>query len=337
VVSKKSAVWFAVVIFILCNFILTCSPERDNPYDINSPNKKQSQIIGRVMTKVGNPIKSAQVSLIFQNIGKTIIVSSDSNGNYDLRYYYDIEQGDSAQISVTKSNYADYLQIIKIGINQFDTFNFLLNALPQFSAESITSQYEQLRPFPGDIFSVTFSVHVIDADGPGDIDSIVVSVPSLYYSIALNYDYNNNYKRTIQAEYLPGANLENLIGKDCYFIVYSKPDQQTISAPYQLTRIIYNVPEQVYPVEDTVSNNFNCVWSYFNAYFPFTYEVEVFYLSEINPVPISVFDTTGIVSSDTSIFVHKYLANGRYLWQVSLKDNFGNIGKSNRILFYIRP
>lgn len=326
-----------ILVIVLIVILAGCSPERDNPFDINSPHKKQSQIIGRIMTKVGNPISEATITLLFQKTGKMLSVHSDINGNYDLRYYYDIEQGDSGKIIVSNTHYAPNEKMIGIGICKFDTLNFLLNALPTFSAESITSKYEQLRPFPGDLFSVTFSVNVVDADGPGDIDSVTIKIPSLSYSTALNYELNNNYKKTIQAEYLPGSNLENLIGKDCYFITYSKPNIETRSSTVRLTRIIYQVPEQIYPIEDTVSNNFNLIWNYLSTYYPFTYEVEIFYLSEINPVPILAFDTTGIASSDTSVFIHKNLATGRYLWQVSLKDNFGNIGKSNRVLFYIRP
>lgn len=333
---KRTIRFFAFVVFI-SGLLLFCSPERDNPYDLKSPFKRNSQIIGRIMTKVGNPIADAQICLIFQDVVKTVTVISDSNGNYNLKYSYDIEQGDSGLLVVSRINFADYEKTVEIGVNKADTVNFLLNALPQFSAESITSKYEQLRPFPGDLFSVIFSVRITDADGIGDIDSVMVKIPSMSYALTLNYDHNNIYNRTVQAELLPGANLENLIGVDCYFIAFSKPNLQTQSTAFRLTRIIYEIPEQIFPVEDTVSNNFNCVWRYLSTYYPFTCELEVYYLSDINPVPILAYDTTSIMASDTIINIQQSFITGRYLWQVSVRDNYGNIGKSNRVLFFIQP
>lgn len=328
---------YLVIVIVFLTISLSCSPERDNPYDQNSPYKSYSQIIGRVMTKASNPIINAKVSLVFKDVNKTISVDSDSNGNYELEYFYNVEQEDSATLVVTKTNFADDGKIISLGIKKTDTINFMLNALPQFSAESITSKYEQLRPFPGDLFSVIFSVRVTDADGAGDIDSVYVVIPELSDTIMLDYDHNNIYNQTVPAELLPGGTLENLIGVDCFFEVLSKPQLRTNSEAYRLNRIVYDVPEQIYPIEDTVSQYFDCIWNSLSLSFPFTYGVEIYYLSEINPIPVLAYDTSDISSNDTIISIPNTLTAGRYLWQALLKDNFGDISKSNQVLFYIRP
>ncbi len=285
------------------------------------------------MTKVGNPIQNAQISLVFTETIKTISTQSDSDGSYYIDYRYDLEQGDSATLIVTKSNYADIYKVIRIDCGKRDTINFILDALPQFISESIISVHEQLI-FPGDIFSVIFSIKIIDADGAGDIDSVFVVIPSMAKVFPLDYYPGSIYRIIIPSESFPEASLEYLIGVDCYFEVLSQTKLQTRSGAVRLNRIIYETVEQIAPFEDTVNNTFICIWHSLPLSYPFTYGIEIYALS--GAIPQLVYNSPAIVDTFINITFAPKAGIRQYYWQVLIRDNYGNISKSNQILFYIR-
>lgn len=322
-----------VIGFIFIFIIISCEPERDNPYDPKSPHLNYSQITGRVMTKVGNPIQNAQIALIFKSATKMISTQSDSNGNYNIEYYYVLEQGDSVSLNAIKSSYADKQEVISISYKKKDTVNFILDALPQFITESIISLHEQLL-FPGDIFSVIFSTRIIDIDGSGDIDSVFVVVPSLAKTFALDYYPGSIYRKTVPAESFPEASLEWLIGADCYFEVLSKMYLRTRSAPVQLNRVIYETLVQIEPFEDTVNNTFTCIWHSLQLSYPFSYGVEIYSLNGV--IPQLVYSSPTIIDTFINITIVPVASLRQYYWQALIRDNYGNISKSNQILFYIR-
>lgn len=323
-----------IVVSILILFI-RCLPERDNPYDPKSFQINFSQISGRVMTKVGNALANTQLTLVFKEITKTISTTSDSSGYYELVYFYTIDQGDSAVVSTHKNGYVGSQKSVSLGLKKSDTINFILDASPQFSAESIISTHEQFY-YPGDIFSASFSVKINDADGSGDIDSVFVVIPALSTSFVLEDPISNTYRKIISAESLPGGTLEELIGTDCFYEVVGKSRLRTRSAPVRLNRIIYDVPEPIAPFEDSVYQNFYCTWNSMQLSFRFTYGVEVYYLTE-DWQRVLVFSTDTIPPSITTIQIPVPLPVARYYyWRALVKDNFGNISKSIPCLFYLR-
>ncbi|MCX8014752.1 MAG: carboxypeptidase-like regulatory domain-containing protein, partial [candidate division WOR-3 bacterium] len=157
---------YSIILIILIFPIINCDPPRDNPYDPKSSNLNYSEITGRITTKVGNPIPDAKVSLVLNNIASSFETKSDTTGNFKLKYRYDLQQGDSAILIVSKQNYQEIQKTIKIDVNKYDTINFILDAMPIFLAESVFTVHEQLF-FPGDIYYVTFTTQVYDSDGPG--------------------------------------------------------------------------------------------------------------------------------------------------------------------------
>lgn len=329
--------FFRICTIVVSIFILyiRCLPERDNPYDPKSRYINYSHITGKVITKSGDAIADAQISLNLKDISKTITTKSDSGGHYELVYFYTIDQGDSAVVSTHKNAFAESQKSLSLGLKKSDTINFILDALPQFSDESIISYHEQFY-YPGDIFSVSFSVNVSDADGPGDIDSVFIVIPTFLKSFALDYNPNNIFRKLVLAESLPEGSLENLIGTDCFFEVLSKSRLRTRSNPIRLNRIIYDAPNPIAPFEDTVSQNFYCSWSSVQFSFPFTYGVEIYYITE-DWERVLAFSADTIHSTVTKIRNPVTLPTARYyLWRALVKDNFGNISKSIPCLFYLR-
>ena len=330
---KKAKFFVPALILFFILIILDCEPEHDNPYDPKSPHLSYSQIIGRVMTKVGNPIGNTQIALNFIDINKIISTQSDSNGNYIIEYYYSFDQGDSASLKAVKPSYADNQKPLAIGYKKTDTVNFTLDAIPQFEAESLFSIHEQLL-FPGDIYSAVFSAKITDADGPGDIDSVYVLILSLEDTIALDYYPGSIYRKTVSSESFPNASLEGLIGVDCYFEVLSQSGLRTLSEPERLNRIIYDAPEQIEPFEDSVDNNLTCIWHSLNLSYPFTYGVEIYGLSGFSLQ--SIYRVYAITDTFINVVINPPEYFPQYFWQAIVRDNFGNICKSNQVLFYIR-
>ncbi len=314
-----------------------CQPERDNPYDPKSIKTKPSIIGGKVITKNGAPIENAKVSLLFQFVAKTISTSSDRFGNYSVDYIYNLNYGDSAIIIAEKDGYCPSQKSIIVDINRTDTINFTLDAIPQFSAESITSYHEPFLP-GDDIYLVNFSVRVFDADGLNDIESVYVLIPELNKIFPLYYTTNGIYKDTVPAEVFPDSTLESLIGKDCFFEVLSISQSRFRSNPYRLSRIIYEAPEPISPTLDTIVNqNFSCVWHKLSLPFPFTYEFEIYYIRPDFRL-VLVYQETAIPSNDTMITIPTLEPySGHFFWQVSVRDNLGNISKSVHSLFYFYP
>ncbi len=329
----KAKLFIPALILFLVLVILDCEPEHDNPYDPKSPHLSYSQIIGRVMTKVGNPISNTQIALDFIDITKVISTESDSNGNYIIEYYYSFDQGDSAIFKAVKSGYADNQKPLALGYKKTDTVNFTLDAIPQFETESIISIHEQLL-FPGDLYSAIFVTKITDADGPGDIESVYVLISSLGDTIDLDYYPGSIYRKTMPAESFPSASLEGLIGVDCYFEVISISGLRTLSAPTRLNRIIYDAPEQIEPFEDSVYNSFTCIWHSLNLSYPFTYGVEIYGLSGFSLQ--SIYRVYTIVDTSINVLINTPEYFPQYFWQAIIMDNFGNICKSNQVLFYIR-
>ncbi|MCX7785735.1 MAG: carboxypeptidase-like regulatory domain-containing protein [candidate division WOR-3 bacterium] len=326
-----------IIISIIVTLFITCRPDRDNPYDPKSIKTKSSIIWGKVLTKNGLPIENAKVSLLLQLGTKTISTISDRFGNYELDYIYSLNYGDSASVIAEKDGYCISQKPVVIDINRTDTINFTLDAIPQFSAESITSYHEPFLP-GDDIYLVNFSVRVLDADGLNDIESVYVLIPELNKTFPLSYTTNNIYKDTVSAELFPDSTLECLIGKDCFFEVLSSSEGRFRSNPYQLSRIIYESPEPLSPILDTtVTQNFPCVWRKLSLPFPFTYEVEIYYIRPDFRLVLA-YQKTSIPATDTTITIPSLAPYaGHFFWQVSVRDNLGNISKSVHSLFYYYP
>lgn len=320
--------WFALVLFFI-----NCMPERDNPYDPKLPYKNNSKITGRVTTKVGNPIKSAHISLIFLDNRLSISTITDTTGCYEIEYYHTSMLGDSALLTANKIMFDVENIKLSISANRYDTINFILDALPQFNAESIYSYHEALI-YPGDIYNIRTSVKVNDADGFGDIDSVFLFIPIFEMSIALDFYPGYIYKQIIPVEVFPDTSLEELIGQNCYFEVLSKSGVRTRSNIIRLNRVIYDIPQLIYPLGDTVSQYFTFFWHRNNLAYPYSYGIEVSLLPP-NNIPQIVYQKYDLSSIDTLYTLPLSLMRGRYLWRVMIKDNFGNISKSYLSVFYL--
>ncbi|MEO0076213.1 MAG: carboxypeptidase-like regulatory domain-containing protein [candidate division WOR-3 bacterium] len=324
--------YLTILLLLILLFIFNCEPPRDNPYDPKSVNVKFSEITGRITTKVGNPISDVRVFLVLDKISNTVETKSDSEGNYNLKYRYDLQQGDSARLIVSKDNYQEVQRAIQIDVNKHDTLNFILDAMPIFMTESIFTIHERLF-FPGDIYSVTFSTQIIDYDGIGDIESVYVIIPLLEKKFTLNYYPPNVYRITLPCESFPDASLECLIGVDCYFEVVGQTKIRNRSNAQRVSRIIYETAEQIYPYGDTVNNNFTFIWHSVSLPYPFVYGVEIYMLNGL--IPQLFYSSAAITDTFVSITIPPQSAITQYFWQVLIRDNYNNISKSNQVLFYI--
>ncbi len=326
----KKYILLHITLFLLS---VNCLPERDNPADPKSLYKHINSVLGRVITKVGNPIINAKITINFIKHDYSISTYSNENGDYNLQYLYSYDFGDSLTIDAIKDKYVSGVKNLQISANRSDTINFILDAIPFFESESIIS-YHEASIYPGDIYNLKLSVKVNDQDGPGDIDSIFFIIPIFNIVRTMDYSPGNIYKLTLPDEVFPDTALENLIGIDCYFECLSKSGLRTRSSVIRLNRVIYEVPQVISPLGDTVSQYFNCTWHRCNFSYPYTFGVEL-YLLPTNNIPQIMHFKYDIPSSDTVYTILTNLLRGRYLWQVLVRDNFGNISKSYQTLFYL--
>lgn len=113
----------------------------------------------------------------------------------------------------------------------------------------------------------------------------------------------------------------------------------TMDTTFHIVRVIDFAPRTVSPSSDSLATpnpGFFLHWESFNAFYNFTYSIEIFHMSETF-VPTRVLSDSLLQFDQTSYQVNRMLTEeaGFFLWNVSVVDEFGNRARSREARFRV--
>ncbi|MBN2378802.1 carboxypeptidase regulatory-like domain-containing protein [candidate division WOR-3 bacterium] len=316
-----------MVIVIMMAGLVVCDMEHDSPYDPESPDYRgEGSVLGWVKTRTGEPIPG--ITLVVEP--ETTITQLQLSNEEGFFEFKNIAAG-GCKLTAEKEGFATDSTWLEVKVGGEDTVTFFLDILPQFTFCKITTRHVL------DNVHVFFQASVTDGDGPVDVESVIAWVPDLIDTIELNYDSETQtYWKIVEVNELEIGSVENLIGKDCLFLISDKANQKVLSEPVRLARVIYPTPEVISPTNfERVGKNPTLVWHRTNLNYPFTYAVELIDYEEGVP-HVTIWVKEHIESDDTSVVVPLDLSPDIYSWAVWVVDEFGNRSRSKQAGFEVQ-
>jgi hypothetical protein len=303
--------------------------KRDNPYDPKSEGflENDGLVAGKV-THLYPPYEGIEgVVISLSAPGGSAISGGD--GLYSILHVLPGQYG----VTAHREGYAPDSTTAEIVAGQSYSANFSLDALPNVSDASITSEHSRTS-LGQDVFSFHFDIQVKDFDGIFDMESVTVSIPVFGFHKELTHVLNTDrYHLTLSPEEITDGPPEILVGKQLIFTAWDRIGNKTISDPESLVRIIYSLPSTVTPnEEEKMDARRLLVWESFadSVDFRFTYTVDV--LSAFS----SGWNRESIPSDTTSVTVTEPLdIQSLYRWSVWIVDEYGNTAKSFYVTFSI--
>lgn len=323
----KSVFILVVVLF------LTCSPDRDNPYDPNSDfYTNTTQISGVCNNRVLVPIDNVKISLFPLNNRDPILQTlTNENGSYKL-----IDcPAESVLIIAEKDGFVSDSIYLSLNVYKSETLNFTLEGLPRFLEKQVTSYFCVINNPPYDSSILSIKCELDDEEGQGDIASVFATIDGLSDSLTLLFSSGNLYENLFQEDSL-SDNLDNIIGRDIHIIARDRFSNLVQSSPSQLIRIIRNPPGIISPSGlEIVSSQPLLIWTTQQYLFSHTLFCEIYQVPYPLP-PVLYRRYENIVTADTTFQVTDSLFAGYYYWQIGVRDNFGNWAKSAEGVFEVR-
>jgi hypothetical protein len=315
-------------IYLLTILILSCNPERDNPYDPLSPNyTNKGKIEGKVKTRRGTPIEGVKI----YTQPKKYFTLTNKEGKFEL----ELDKGEWGIIGEKEGFTSETLKV-KVEVGRVVSSTFILNALPQVVSCKITSFNSYIGYPIGSKYWADITAQVQDEDGLEDIDSIWVTVTfnsSKFLKFPLFYISLDTYGVMILGEHCPGGNLETLIGKPFKIEIKDKAESRVSFSPFYMTRIIYPIPHTISPysneeIKEGVEVKF--VWEKIYSNFEVDYQfyvIEYWSRDTVYKSPILL----------DSVYTTPPFSRGEYYWKVMAKDEYGNKVTSRATGFTVVP
>ncbi len=311
--------------FVFATFLTGCLSDapRTNPMD-PAINKETALRISGKVTHLNNAtqISGALISL------KPAFVSARSNPNGEFVITGEFPAGDYTLICEATGFSTDSVSLA-LSPSVDLTQNFLLNALPSFSAISLLTRHEaSLIPQEQEDF-IDVSISVADGDGANDIQNVWLEAPAFSFRDTLQLlPQEQRYFARIRPKDMGVSDLETLQGKAFNIFVSDAHGAVVQSAPQFISRIINGAdrtPVTIFP-DGNASIPFDFQWQPFRASFAFTFRVEVFLNVNIALPPSAAINN--ISSDSTSVRFDAALAPGSYFWVLYVVDEFGNYSRS---------
>ena len=304
---------------------ISCKPERDNPYDPQSPNYiREGKVKGKVTNMVGVSLEGVKISTIPIKFNAI----TDSKGEFVLNS----EPGTWKLVAELLDYVSDTTQV-DINVGDTTIVNFQLNGIPVVQSACVVSCHEHSGG--KSIYWAQVTALVQDPDGIQDIDSVrfLVQLDTAEFTKYLSFNPTTGmYDITICERPYPNKELENLVGRP--FIVYAIDKKETIgnSPNFYIPRIIYELPYPVRPLNgDTLpqSTPIDFVWIGIKPIYHIVYRLIIrdWSSSDIILTLDNIPDTTVTVDS---------LLQATYRWKVEAIDDFGDFSRSKGISFVVQ-
>lgn len=311
-------------LWILAFLFLSCKPNRDNPYDPQSPDYiGEGRVKGRITNMVGVPLEGVKIftipvkfSAITDSAGEFAL--NPDPGTWELVAHLPCYMPETTQVNIT--------------VGDTTIVNFLLNGIPVVKSARVISCQEDMG-FPSyNVYWANVSCEVQDPDGIQDIDSVWVVVELDTGNFTQGLSFNAGiYDTGICKSPYPNEELENLIGRP--FIIHALDKKGTIgnSPDFYISRIIYKVPWTISPVYgDTLpqATPIDFVWSEVKVIYPIVYRL-ILQNSSYETILTydNLVDTTATVDS---------LPQATYHWKVEIRDEYGDFSRSRQTSFVIK-
>ena len=311
---------FAVLLLLL---LCSCRAERLNPLDPKSPRFKDQWVVaGTVRDWNSGHIDGARIEL---KLGLMSGVT-DSAGEYEIEK---VPKGSYTAVASKASCSSETTQIEVIPGSP-TIVDFELDRLPVFSQIRVTTHDDSITA-GNDLYAV-FSAKVTDPDGWVLSDSVFLCLDtSMIWTLKdLGGD---SFSLILPDDSLPDSNLEYLIGRNLTLTASDNTGRRSISDPFAVTRIIYDIPVALSPVSYAPQNPVTFKWSGIDVEFEFTYTLAV---EQIDPPDHKTWVRQEISSDSTSFFLDDTLTlGGTHMWCIRTVDSFGNTSRSRFELFTV--
>jgi hypothetical protein len=310
---------------LILSLLLACSPKRDNPFDLNSPEYEGYPIYGHVERIYnGGPIPDAEVSL--WPIGR--FTFADSSGGFT---FSNLEPGEYNLWAEAQGFAAESLSIT-LEDPEGEEVNLLLDALPVLSRSRVITQViDNTFPVP-DSLNAIFRTRVYDPDGLLDIDTVFVIIEDDTFGLS---HADSEYVSILPEGDLPGGTLESLLGTAHRFEVHDLSGNGSCDSLVYLTRIVTNYARQNSPVGGaTVDPSPTLSWRPTFASYPVHFDIRI-YLIDIG-LPL-VYSVESIHGDSTNYQVQATLSAGEHIWVIWTIDEHGNSARPEPALFNVQP
>jgi hypothetical protein len=290
---------------------------RDNSHDPLSP--EYTAVVGNVKSRAHYPIVGARMTVLPENQSAL----TDSSGSCTIS---GLDEGTHIVVAEASSHASDSQQV-EVVSGRAVYPGFELNGLPYFEYVRVVSGHEPLWPLEISYANLTASPN--DPDGIPDIESLHVEIEEMGHSGTLRFDHELGcFCYTITPESLPGGNLDIIFGKEMKFIVTDKLGARG-EATSRLVRVVSPLPTIVSPRDGKeVGPTPTLVWES-SAPYAVTYSVAVHGIES----PGLVWALDSIPQSVQQIQISDSLAQGHYVWTLTVFDEFGNWAISDRAGF----
>lgn len=332
---RKHKLIFLILFVILSVFSCFNNAERDNPLDPRSSKYQNlGGIEGHVYTYYApfQPLSSAMVTLTPG--GQTTF--SDGSGGFSFQ---NVDPGNYA-VHVNYPDYASDSTQVQVQSNQIASIQFNLNGLPRLDSLFLITGVEYdytVNPNEDPTRLIGCTTEVIDSDGPADIASVVVSIPTIGIKDTLGLTQNvGTYYKRIEELDLPISHIDELMGQPFYIEIKDRVGAVCQYGPKYLVRVIEVEPEIISPQEfNVVSSQPVLKWNPSQFSFPISYRIEIYLLIGYQIIIPAIRSYSDISSAISEFQISKPLAAGFYLWTVYAVDQFGNWSRSKPATFEV--
>ncbi len=328
--NKDRVFRFATVFVLIMFLIVACDAPRQNPFDPKASNyndHQQQLVVSKIFVKhlfpPFDPIANA--NLIIQNLH--LFLTSDAQGSVTFEH----APVDSFRVLTDADGY--FNRSFAFRAMPSHEYTIYLNAKPQVAETRFISTYTNLEQ-SNSTTNLSFEAMIYDADGPMDINRVLLKNDDYNFALSLLRDPNNNnhFKADFSLSDIdPSGKLNNgrLPELNFYLLVQNLNNDSITSGEYSVRRVIETELQLLSPAEGQTVRD-SVVFNWINPELPYDYTFTI----QLYKYP--TFDQIFYrnIPGDQNRWVVKDLAKGQYSWSLQVEDKLGNICQSYYINFY---
>jgi len=326
--SLRFPILFIVFLSSLLLWGCTKNAPRDNPFDPNSDVYQYAETVRGTIHRKIQPYAPIQGALI-ETIDRRYSTESKADGSFEIDRLPD----DSVTLYISKDGFGDQQITLAAGSEPVDLY---LNAKPRIDSIQLTTNHQSHWWPVEDEYAVTIDAWIGDADGLGDVDSVVFwfENPAIHLDVEQPFPADGHIQTAFHDWQLQSA-ITDLIGKPLHG--YSTDIDLLTSDSIQtfISRFIEASPVPLSPINDSeVGPRPTLRWDYFDASFTFFYHIEIFRITSGNTFT-QVFTKDEIPQNITEYTVTDSLQSGSYYWTLGVIDALGNSTHSKEATFTV--
>lgn len=213
---------------------------------------------------------------------------------------------------------------------------FRLNAVPVFGQTALQTHHIS-RWWPSDdLYYLTVSTEIEDADGSNDIDSVWVEISAGAGAFSLvRMDQEGTFSAEIVEQDLNVSSLYALQGKEIKIYCLDQVGNYSESENLFLPRVIEQIPILLSPTElaSVGESPVSFTWEPLFPGFPFTQKIEIY---QINAgIYNKIYEFQDLPNDATDFVFDDHLDQGDYFWVLYMIDEFGDSCRSKEGAFRV--